>query len=1389
MTDPRPELAIRPNLRRQVMIANLGLLLLLFVAIAVAAAWLDSDAGHEYIVEQVESLEPENGLRIRLERIDGSIYDVAQISGLELFDPKGRFFKAGEVALDWNPLVWIFNELYISKAAIAKSRLERLPALIDTGEDKPILPDFDIYIGEFRADNIAIAAVVTGEEQHADLHGSADIRAGRVLLNVDAKTTRSGDMIMLALNAEPDRKIFDLDGTINAPQGGIITRMAGIERELVIGLKGEGDWKKWDGELLAQSDDAQLAIISLEARDGIFGYDGALAASLLPGALAQRLAAPRLAVKGKATIEHRLAQLDLSLRSSAITIFAKGGIDLARNSFDAMRVEAQFLQPQLLSANMRAQDLKLVAMLNDKFSVLRYQYLLTAPQLGFGKTMLSRVRVDGAGKRDSRGWSLPVDATFASLTGNGELLTQFASDVSSHADLRLENGRIFGKGGRVKSRAASGTVDILVQLANGQYAIDLDAIANAFPVKGIGLVDIAAKLRFRPADHGLGLNSDIIAKLRRFDNVFLRELAGGLPEIRTGMNLRADGLLGFSDLKISAPALQFAGRGQQVAGTNFSFTGRGKQNVYGPFDLNLTGEIARPHVALVLDDPLPAAGLSAVRLTLSPSAEGFSFIASGGSTLGPFSGDGAIIIAAGSDTQVRVDRLKVSDTLAQGVILPVSGGLSGRLAISGGGIDGDIIFQPGEARQLIRANLTAANARFNGDSPIFIRIGNLDADVLLIDGRSNVNATLQAQGISHGELIIGRIAGNVKLTDGVGSATFSMAGTRGSSFDFQAKAAIKRDSYSLTGNGRFEGRALRLSRPLQLTRDGDGWIVAPTTISYGTGTTRVSGRWSSERSALNLVMARMPLSLIDVAYPDLGLGGTANGSVSLTQAGGQLPVGQAKLQINGLTRSGQILTSTPVNLGLNIAISPRNAAARGVVKSTSGETIGRFQGRVTGLGNGRWRDELSRNPLFAQARFNGGAASLWRLTGIDTIDLTGPLIAAADVSGTLANPQIKGQVRTESARLESPVTGTVVTDIKAYGKFDGSRLILPRFSGVTRGGGTVSGSGSFDFAVAPGAGVGISIDIDAKNAALLARDDFAATITGPLQIRSKAGGGVISGDITVNRSFFRFGRASAVTALPSIKTSEINRRADERPRAAPTGPWRFAIAANIPNRLQVEGLGLDSEWRADLKISGTPDELMLVGDANLVRGNYTFAGRRFQLRRGRIQFVGNKPPNPNLDIEAEANLADLDATINITGSGNQPDIAFNSTPALPQDELLSRMLFGSSIANLSAPEAVQLAAAVASLNGGGGLDPINRLRKAVGLDRLRILPADIASGTGTSIAAGKYITRNAYVELITDGQGYSATRLEFQITRWLSILSTVSTLGRQSANIRISKDY
>ncbi|HEX8667237.1 MAG TPA: translocation/assembly module TamB domain-containing protein, partial [Allosphingosinicella sp.] len=297
-------------------------------------------------------------------------------------------------------------------------------------------------------------------------------------------------------------------------------------------------------------------------------------------------------------------------------------------------------------------------------------------------------------------------------------------------------------------------------------------------------------------------------------------------------------------------------------------------------------------------------------------------------------------------------------------------------------------------------------------------------------------------------------------------------------------------------------------------------------------------------------------------------------------------------------------------------------------------------------------------------------------------------------------------------------------------------------------------------------------------------------VTGPIAIRSNGADGSISGKVRLVSGNFRLGAVRASTQVPRLAVRDVNLPDDERPEPRRLTPWRLDLDVDAPGRLAVSGLGINSEWSADLRIDGTVTDPRISGHADLVRGTYDFAGRRFDLERGQIRFLGESPVNPVLDITAEGGVQGLNAVIRVTGRGQRPEISFASTPALPQDELLSRLLFGTSITNLSAPEALQLAAAVASLNSsGGGLDPINAVRAATGLDRLRIVPADITTGQGTAIAAGKYFGRRVYVEVVTDARGYSATIVEYQITRWLSLLSSISTIGRESVNVRVSKDY
>jgi translocation and assembly module TamB len=769
-----------------------------------------------------------------------------------------------------------------------------------------------------------------------------------------------------------------------------------------------------------------------------------------------------------------------------------------------------------------------------------------------------------------------------------------------------------------------------------------------------------------------------------------------------------------------------------------------------------------------------------MRLALDPTAAGYNYRASGGSRIGPFTSNGQILLPHNAPTIIAIAALDAGGADARGDLKSVPGGFLGRLTLVNGTLGGTLDFSPAGQAQRIDAHLTANNADF--PDAFAVRTGRADGIIILADGRTTVEGTADARGITVGGFTLARLTANARLLNGTGEVRAAFAGKRGAAFVFSTLAEIAPNTIKLTGNGRIENQPLTLNQAAVLTRAGDGWALAPTSVSFAGGNATVSGR-SGSAPEVHAQLGRMPLQVLDILWPNLNLSGSATGRVDYAWKSAR--TGNLDIKVHGLSRAGLLLASAPVDVAVAAVVSGNRAGIRAVAAS-GGAIVGRAQAQFAPLGNGSLGTELMNAPLFAQLRYSGPADTLWRLTGSEIIDLSGPLAVGADISGRFVAPVIRGSLRTQGGRLESSVTGMVIDHLASQAHFSGPQLIFSQIAGQTAGGGTVSGAGSVTFS---GGKTLLNLNFDAKSAQLLNRDDVAAQVTGPLQIRSDTNGGTISGDLRLNKGRFQLGRASAAGAVPQLNVRETGLDEEDVIEPAALHPWKLNLKLAGGN-LQVTGLGINSRWSTNLQIGGSADSPRLTGSANLVQGNYDFAGRIFRLDRGVIRFRGETPVDPNLDIHAQADVQGLSATVTVMGSGLRPEITFASNPPMPQDELLSRILFGTSITNLSAPEALQLASAVAALqSGNGSLDPINALRKAVGLDRLRIVPADVATGQKTALGAGKYITRRLYVEVVTDGAGYSATQVEYQVTRWLSVLSTVSTIGRSNASVRVSKDY
>jgi translocation and assembly module TamB len=1368
-----------------------GFLLGLSLLAALGAVLLDTAPGHRFLADRIAGMAPRSGLQIRIGRIEGSIWGETRLRDVRLYDPQGLFAESPLIKLDWQPLGWITNRLIIHDLDADLASLHRLPRLRPSDEPGPVLPGFDIHIGRLRVAQLVIGKAVTGERRVASLAGEADIRAGRALVRLNAQVKGGGDRLALVLDAEPDRDHFDVEVQLRAPARSVAGALFGTQRPIALSVSGDGRWSAWAGTARLDLSGRRTAELGLRAKKGRYGLSGWLSPAQFWTGKKARLAAPRILVNGRATLADRQLAGRLSLRSAAMRVETAGTLDLARGAFRAVRIGAELLRPPALFLNMTGERVRLTALLDGPFWRAGFAYRLTAPRVAFDRTGFEEVWAQGRGRLSKAPVIVPVVLTARRVTGVGDVAGGILANLRVEGLLKVTAKRLTGDGLSLTSDKLKGRLSLLVDLVNGQYNVILSGGLTRYLIPGLGIVDVTSELRVVPGPGGKGslVTGKGRAWVRRFDNKFLAGLAGGLPEIEADLVRSNDFVLHFRNLRLTAPAIRIGGTGYRRRDGTFVFEGSGRQDTYGAFAMTLDGRIERPKMAIRLARPNEALGLANLLLNLDPTQAGFAYRAEGMSHLGPFTSRGAIVMAKDRATLIQVAALNVSSTTASGTLRADPGGFTGRLDVAGGGLDGKLGFNPWNNIQRIVVDLTASNARFAGPPPVTIRSGRLEGVALLDPAGTSLRGTLTARGLSRGPLSIASLSAGGEMRGGTGRISARVAGTRGRSFAFETVAELAPGRVRLTGGGTVDRRRIELTQPALLTREGDGWRLDSAALSYAGGSATLSGLFGAVSTELNARLEAMPLTVLDIAWPELGLGGVASGSLNYRfPAGGGDPSGAANLRVRGLTRSGLVLSSRPVDIGLVAQLQGRNAGLRAIAVS-EGRTIGRMQARLAPIGtSGNIGARLAAAPMFAQLRYNGAADTLWRLTGVELLDVSGPVAVGADARGTLANPQIRGSLRTERARIESAVTGMVIDDVRASGRFGGSRLALDSFSGTTKRGGTVTGKAVFDLAAPKG--FGMDIALQAKDAQLLDRDDIKAQVTGPIAIRSDGETGSISGKVRLASGSFRLGSVAAAARLPRLAVREVNRPADERPAARRLTPWRLDLDVAAPERLAVNGLGINSEWSAGLRIAGTVTEPRITGRADLIRGSYDFAGRRFDLERGQIRFLGESPVNPVLDITAEGGVQGLNAVIRVTGRGQRPEISFSSVPALPQDELLSRLLFGTSITNLSAPEALQLAAAVASLNSSGGnLDPINAVRAATGLDRLRIVPADITTGQGTAIAAGKYLGRRVYVEVVTDARGYSATLVEYQITRWLSLLSSISTIGRESVNLRVSRDY
>jgi translocation and assembly module TamB len=425
-------------------------------------------------------------------------------------------------------------------------------------------------------------------------------------------------------------------------------------------------------------------------------------------------------------------------------------------------------------------------------------------------------------------------------------------------------------------------------------------------------------------------------------------------------------------------------------------------------------------------------------------------------------------------------------------------------------------------------------------------------------------------------------------------------------------------------------------------------------------------------------------------------------------------------------------------------------------------------------------------PMKGDFSADGEVKPLWDLLMGGERSLAGKVHAVGTLSGTLADPQARGEATIAAGQFSDSATGLKLTNVGLSAQLDQSAIDVSQFTGQDGASGSVSGSGRISLERAGAS----SFRLDLNRFRLIDNDIATAVASGQATISRGADGAVkLTGALSIDRA-----DVAANPPIPSgvtpMDVTEINRTPGAggghlqavNSHAPAVG---LDVTLKAPKNVFLKGRGLNVELSLDAHVTGSTATPLLTGAARVVRGDYDFAGKRFQFDNRGVVYLATSADDIRLDLTATRDDPSLTAVIRIEGTAAKPKITLTSTPVLPNDEVLSQVLFGTSASQLSPLDAAELASAMTSLAGGSGFDVVGNLRSFAHLDRLSLG----GETTGAIVSGGKYITDNVYLE-VSGGANGPTGAVEWRVRKDFSVIGrAASAAGDSQIEVRWRKDY
>lgn len=599
-------------------------------------------------------------------------------------------------------------------------------------------------------------------------------------------------------------------------------------------------------------------------------------------------------------------------------------------------------------------------------------------------------------------------------------------------------------------------------------------------------------------------------------------------------------------------------------------------------------------------------------------------------------------------------------------------------------------------------------------------------------------------------------------------------------------------------------QSLQLTQPSRIKLHQHQLSISPLRVNYGPaqlhlkGTANLNQKQQRQPVELDLKLENFDLqSLAELESPitELSqLSGALSAQVRL-RGNMQTPQIDTQLQLQKLGLKDPRVEKIPhLNLNWRGRLNNRRVTADLTLDGLSNKPIKMAAKMPLNMSILPWQLEpIEKQALSAQLFAELDLAQIADWVQLDQKLLAGKLSADLDIAGNITQPQMNGSLQLTEGRYENGILGLIFADMKLDTRIKNNRLTVQELSIDDGGQGKITAQGVVQLPL--NRPLEYEMGVNFAQSRLLRQDNLTLQMSGDMVLTGDQSRGKLAGNLTIDRGeFYLPDQAGAnVPELAVEETgeevshsgdSDVSNNTDVQNQAI--YPMELDLGITIPDKFYVRGRGLESEWQGDLKISGQAQQAQLQGFLEVVRGHFNFLNKRFKFRQGKIDFLGAIPVKPRLNFDMAVQSKEILGIIKLTGTPEDMQLKLESEPMLPQDEVLSRILFDKDLSDISGFQALQLASALRTLTtGGAGFSDVTR--NSIGLDSLDINGDD---SSGKSVKAGKYISENVFVEVESGvSSGSSTVKVEMELTPRISVDSTVDEKSNTGFGVNWKIDY